>query len=186
MKITTGLFASLVLGIFLTIGTAGFAFAGTTTKVTKNNSEWVREAQEQAAEDRRAEEEANSAEAREAKLRQSVVDYALSFVGNRYVYGGADPNTGTDCSGFTGYVLRNAAGISVGRSSRDQAGEGKTISMAEIQPGDLLFYGKGSYVNHVAMYIGNGQIVHASGAKTGIKVSSWDYRSPIRIASFID
>lgn len=126
-----------------------------------------------------------SEEAAEEQLRESVVDYALSFVGGRYVWGGTDPHTGADCSGFVRYILSNTAGVSMSRTSADQAREGTTVSAEEMQPGDLLFYGKGSRVNHVAMYIGDGQIVHASTSRTGIKVSQWNYRTPVRIASFI-
>ena len=118
-------------------------------------------------------------------LRQDVVDYALQFVGNPYRYGGRDPNTGVDCSGFTRYVMQNAAGVSLNRSSSSQATQGRTVSAAEMQPGDLIFYGNGSRVNHVAMYIGDGQIVHASTERTGIKVSNWNYRTPVRIASVL-
>lgn len=118
-------------------------------------------------------------------LRQDVVDYALQFVGNPYRYGGSDPNTGVDCSGFTRYVMQNAAGVSLNRSSSSQATQGRTVSAAEMQPGDLIFYGNGSRVNHVAMYIGDGQIVHASTERTGIKVSNWNYRTPVRIASVL-
>ena len=121
----------------------------------------------------------------EEALRENIVDYALSFVGGRYVWGGNDPHTGADCSGFVRYILSNTAGVSMSRTSADQAREGVTVSAEEMQPGDLLFYGKGSRVNHVAMYIGDGQIVHASTSKTGIKVSQWNYRNPIRIASFV-
>lgn len=121
----------------------------------------------------------------EEALRENIVDYALSFVGGRYVWGGNDPHTGADCSGFVRYILSNTAGVSMSRTSAAQAQEGVTVSAEEMQPGDLLFYGKGSRVNHVAMYIGDGQIVHASTSKTGIKVSQWNYRNPIRIASFV-
>lgn len=184
---TTGIFTALVMSILMTFGSAAPAYAKV-TKVTKNNADWVEEQQEAAeqAEQKAAEAAAAAAAADNSNLRQSVINYALSFVGGNYVYGGTDPNTGTDCSGFTGYVLRHAAGVSVGRSSRDQACEGRTVTADEMKPGDLLFYGSGSYVNHVAMYIGNGQVVHASNERSGIKVSSWNYRTPIRIASFLD
>lgn len=118
-------------------------------------------------------------------LRQEVVDYALSFVGGRYVYGGNDPHTGVDCSGFTRYILEHAAGISMNRSSIYQASQGRSISAEEMQPGDLIFYGKGKSINHVAMYIGDGRIVHASTEKTGIKTSPWNYRTPVKIVSVI-
>lgn len=115
------------------------------------------------------------------KQRQDVVDYALQFVGNRYVYGGLDPNTGVDCSGFTRYVMQHAAGISLSHSSRAQSGEGRVISYSEIKPGDLIFYGGTGYINHVALYIGNGQIVHASTERTGIKISNANYRNPVKV-----
>ncbi|MDO5418337.1 MAG: C40 family peptidase [Lachnospiraceae bacterium] len=120
-----------------------------------------------------------------ASVRQNVVNYALSFVGGPYRYGGNDPRTGVDCSGFTRFVLSNAAGVPMARSSRSQAAQGVAISAEQMQPGDLIFYGNGSSINHVAMYIGSGQIVHASTYKTGIKVSNWNYRTPVKIINVI-
>lgn len=120
---------------------------------------------------------------KEARLREEVVNYALQFVGNRYVYGGTDPHTGVDCSGFTAYVMRHMAGISLSHSSAAQAGEGKKVS--NPQPGDLIFYSNGSRINHVAIYMGDGQIVHASSAKTGIKVSRWNSRTPVKIVDVL-
>lgn len=119
------------------------------------------------------------------ELRQDMVDYALSFVGGRYVWGGTDPHTGVDCSGFTRYVIQNTAGISMNRSSVYQATQGTQVSAEEMQPGDLIFYGKGKRINHVAMYIGDGQVVHASSEKTGIKTSPWNYRTPMKIVSVL-
>ena len=120
------------------------------------------------------------------KLRQDVVNYALQFVGNRYVYGGTDPNTGADCSGFTRYIMQHAAGVSLSHSSRAQSGEGRSVSYSEIKPGDLIFYGGKGYINHVAMYIGNGQIVHASTERTGIKVSNATYRTPVKVVRVLN
>ena len=117
--------------------------------------------------------------------RQQVVNYAMQFVGGRYRYGGSDPNTGVDCSGFTRYVLQNAAGIGMNRSSGSQAAQGTAVSVDQMQPGDLLFYSSGSRINHVAMYIGNGQIVHASTERTGITVSPWNYRPPVKIVNVL-
>ncbi len=114
--------------------------------------------------------------------RRQAVDYALQFLGCRYADGGTDPHSGVDCSGFIRYVMEHAVGISLPRSSASQAGQGITVSADQIQPGDLIFYGKGGRVNHVAMYIGDGQVVHASTYKTGVKISDWNYRTPIRIA----
>ncbi len=118
-------------------------------------------------------------------FRQEIVDYALTFLGGPYRYGGSDPRTGVDCSGFVRYVLSNAGGIQIPRSSRAQATQGIPITADEMRPGDLLFYGSGSGINHVAMYIGSGKIVHASTYKTGIKISNWDYRPPVRIMDVI-
>ena len=117
--------------------------------------------------------------------RQELVDYALQFVGNPYRTAGNDPHTGADCSGFVKYVMEHGAGISMNRSSRAQATQGQQISSEEMQPGDLIFYGNGSGINHVAMYIGDGQIVHASTHKTGIKISNWNYRSPVKIVNMM-
>src|SRR5699024_5077830 len=75
-----------------------------------------------------------------AAARNQVVKFALQFVGSRYVYGGNDPRTGVDCSGFTSYVMKHGAGIQLNRSSRGQASQGRPVSAAEIRPGDLIFY----------------------------------------------
>lgn len=117
--------------------------------------------------------------------REQLVSYALQFVGGPYRYGGSDPRTGTDCSGFTRYVYQHGLGISLNRSSGSQAAQGTSISASQMQPGDLLFYGSGSGINHVAMYIGDGKIVHASTEATGIKVSNWNYRNPVKIVSML-
>lgn len=105
---------------------------------------------------------------------QAVADYAVQFVGNPYVYGGTSLTNGADCSGFVQSVYKNF-GYSLSRTAASQAGDGKKVSLDSLQPGDLLFYhGYG----HVAIYIGGGQVVHASNKATGIKISSYDY-SPI-------
>lgn len=142
------------------------------------------EIQQAIAEEKAAEEEAariqEEADA-EQETRQNLVDYALQFVGGKYKAGGNDPHIGADCSGFVKYVMQYGAGISMNRSSSSQSTQGQAIDSSEMQPGDLIFYGNGSKVNHVAMYIGDGQVVHASSRKTGIKTSEWDYRDPVKI-----
>lgn len=122
----------------------------------------------------------------QSQVRRDVVDYAMQFLGNPYVWGGTDPNTGADCSGFVQYVLGNSAGIAMSRTSRDQASQGVAVDSNQMKPGDLIFYGsnKGS-INHVAMYIGDGQVIHASSKKTGIKISQWNYRSSVAIRDVI-
>ncbi|MEY8357023.1 C40 family peptidase [Lachnospiraceae bacterium 54-53] len=118
--------------------------------------------------------------------RQGVVDYALQFVGGRYVYGGVNPNTGVDCSGFTRYVLKNSAGVSLSHSSRSQAGEGRIVSYEQARPGDLVFYGKNGSINHVALYMGDGRVVHASTEKTGIIVTNVMYRKPVKFVTVLN
>lgn len=117
-------------------------------------------------------------------VRASVVSYALQFVGNRYVWGGTSLEKGVDCSGFTMRIL-GKYGISLPHSSRAQPSYGTKISASEAKPGDLFFYGSGRSISHVAIYIGNGQIVHASNKRDGIKVSNAYYRNPICVARYL-
>ena len=95
----------------------------------------------------------------------SVVDYATQFVGNPYVWGGTSLTNGADCSGFVQSVYSNF-GVSLPRTSYEQQNAGREVSYADAQPGDLICYG-----GHVAIYMGNGQIVHASNSRDGIKIS---------------
>ena len=108
----------------------------------------------------------------------AIANYALKFVGNPYVFGGTSLTNGADCSGFTMSVHKHF-GISIPRSSTAQSYGGKSVSISAVQPGDVIYYG-----NHVGIYIGSGQIVHASTAKTGIKVSNYMYRTPIRVSRY--
>ena len=110
----------------------------------------------------------------------AVVAYAMQFVGNPYVYGGSSLTGGTDCSGFTMSVYAHF-GVSLPHSSRAQSGCGTQVAVDAntLQPGDLLFYTNGgSTIGHVALYIGGGQIVHASTPSSGIIVSNAFYRTP--------
>lgn len=116
--------------------------------------------------------------------RAAIVSYALQFVGNPYVAGGTSLTNGADCSGFT-YSVFADCGISIPRDSRSQAAGGTPVDLSAIQPGDLLFYSDGGSINHVALYIGNGQVVHASTAKTGIKISAYNYRTPCKAVTYI-
>ena len=136
-------------------------------------------------EEEEIQEEEEEAAAAAVNVRQNLVNYALQFVGRPYRAGGNDPHVGADCSGFVKYVMQYGAGISMNRSSGAQASQGTAISADVMQPGDLLFYGQGSRINHVAMYIGNGQIVHAASRKSGIKISTWNYRNPYRIVNML-
>ena len=120
----------------------------------------------------------------ESGLRDQIAAYAKQFVGGRYRYGGTSLTSGVDCSGFVMRIFQNF-GINTGRDSRTQASVARTKSASEIMPGDVVFYGSGGRVNHVGIYIGEGLIVHASNERTGIKISSMYYRTPMKIGTFI-
>ena len=107
-----------------------------------------------------------------------LIEYAKQFLGNPYVYGGTSLTNGTDCSGFTMRIFEHF-GYSLSRTSREQAYNGTRVSLSEIQPGDLLFYSHGSSIGHVAIYIGNGQIIHASTERTGIIIGNAYYTTPV-------
>lgn len=111
-------------------------------------------------------------------LGASIASYALQFVGNPYVSGGTSLTNGADCSGFTWAVHRHF-GISIPRVSTAQANSGKEVSVGSMLPGDIIYYG-----NHVAIYIGNGRVVHASTQKTGIKTDRYNYRTPITVRRY--
>ena len=117
-------------------------------------------------------------------IQMEICEYARQFVGNPYRWGGTSLTKGADCSGFTLSVYANY-GVSLPHSSRAQANCGTRIDVSEVQPGDLVFYG-GKNIHHVAMYIGNGQIVHAQSANTGIVVSSMYYNTPTRAARVLE
>lgn len=110
---------------------------------------------------------------------QDIANYACKFVGNPYVAGGTSLTNGADCSGFVMAVYKNF-GISLPRSSYAQSTVGKAVSYSEAKPGDVIYYG-----GHVGIYIGNGQIVHASTQRTGIKITSATYRNIITIRRIV-
>lgn len=117
--------------------------------------------------------------------RAALVTFALQYVGNRYVWGGTSLTKGVDCSGFTMQVYKQF-GYSLPHYSGAQAKCGKSIKLSEAQPGDLVFYGRGKTIGHVAIYMGNGQIVHASNKREGIKVSSVYYRNILKVVRILD
>ncbi len=108
-----------------------------------------------------------------------IANYACKFIGNPYVAGGTSLTNGADCSGFVMSVYKNF-GINLPRSSYAQSSVGKGVSYSEAQPGDVIYYG-----GHVGIYIGNGQIVHASTERTGIKITSATYRSIITVRRIV-
>lgn len=108
----------------------------------------------------------------------SIVEYAKQFLGNPYRWGGTSLTGGTDCSGFTMSIYRKY-GYSLPHNAAAQAGV--TRSVSSPKPGDLFFYSNGSRINHVAMYIGSGLVIHASNPSDGIKISNAYYRRPVKI-----
>ena len=122
------------------------------------------------------------------ELRKAIVDYAMQFLGNRYVHGGQNLASGTDCSGFTMYVLREF-GYSISRTPQGQfTSAGRAISYSEVQPGDIICYSSngGKSCTHVGFYIGNGQILHASNPRDGVKISSATYTDIYGVRNVID
>ena len=117
-------------------------------------------------------------------VRVDLCQYAKQFLGNPYVWGGTSLTKGADCSGFVLSVFAKY-GVSLPHSSRAQANCGTKISASELQAGDLIFYAKGGTINHVAIYIGGGQVIHASSPKTGIKISNYNYRTPYKMVRIL-
>ena len=115
-----------------------------------------------------------------AELRQGIIDYAMQYLGNRYVHGGSSLESGTDCSGFTCFVYAQF-GYSISRTPGGQySSAGRNISSEELQPGDIVCYSSngGKSCTHVGLYIGNGQIIHSANSRKGVIISAVDY-SPI-------
>lgn len=122
------------------------------------------------------------------ELRRAMVDYALQYVGGKYVHGGSSLATGTDCSGFTCFVYADF-GYSISRTPGGQySGAGRSIDYSEIQPGDIICYSSngGKSCTHVGLYIGDGQIVHAANSRKGVITSAADYSTIIGIRNVID
>lgn len=117
-------------------------------------------------------------------LASKLVNYSLQFKGNPYKWGGTSLTYGADCSGFTQSIFKKY-GISIPRTSRAQAASGKRVNISEIQKGDLVFYSKNGRINHVAIYIGNGNVISASSPKVGIKVADMYYRNPVKVVRYI-
>ncbi len=107
-----------------------------------------------------------------------LANRAIQYVGCPYVYGGNSLSNGTDCSGFT-MLLYAKYGISLSHSARAQARCGSEVSISELRPGDLVFYSRGGGIDHVAIYIGGGQVCHASNPTNGIIITRVDYRTPV-------
>ena len=123
-----------------------------------------------------------------AELRQGIIDYAMQYLGNRYVHGGSSLSGGTDCSGFTCFIYAEF-GYSISRTPGGQySGAGRSISSEELQPGDIVCYSSngGKSCTHVGLYIGDGQIIHSANSRKGVIISAVDYSPIIGMRNVID
>ena len=120
-----------------------------------------------------------------SSLRSNLVNKAKDYLGGRYVWGGTTLGGGVDCSGYTMRIY-GKFGVTIPRTSRSQGSSGTRISRSQLKVGDLVFYGNGSGINHVAIYIGSDRIIHASNKRDGIKISNMYYRTPQRYVRYIN
>ena len=120
------------------------------------------------------------------ELRSGIIEYAKQFLGNRYVHGGQSLESGTDCSGFTSLIYAQF-GYSVSRTPAGQlANDGRSIAYSEARPGDIICYGSGGKCTHVALYMGDGQIIHSANSRKGVVIYQADYDTIIGVKSIID
>ena len=120
-----------------------------------------------------------------SKTRTDLKAYAIQFIGNPYLWGGTSLTNGADCSGFVQSIFKKY-GVSLPRTSRDQVKKGTKVTSKDMKIGDLIFYtNSAGTVDHVAIYIGNNQIVHAASARAGIRISKWNYRTPYAIRNVL-
>lgn len=154
-------------------------------KVQKNIAAERRASAERAKKIAAMVEESNrKVEQKRVAERKALVNFALQFVGNPYVYGGTSLTNGADCSGFVMSVFKEF-GYDLPRVAAVQYEASQKKDISQLETGDLVFYGAGG-INHVALYIGNGKIVHASTAATGIKVSDYNYETPVGIGTYVE
>lgn len=144
-----------------------------TSEYAKEIKDYVAKVAEEATE--RAEKKA--AKAQKKKDRKAVVKEALTHRGVPYVYGGTTPS-GFDCSGFTRWVFDEALGRSLPRTAAEQSALGASVSLDALVPGDLLFWGSGSDVYHVGIYVGDGEYIHASTGSGEVRTATFDYFAP--------
>lgn len=152
-------------------------FMAETSQYVEEIKDYVSDVAEKATE--RAEKKAAAKKAKVQKKadRKAVVKEALKHKGVPYVYGGTTPS-GFDCSGFTRWVYEHALGRSLPRTAAEQSALGTSVSMDSLVAGDLLFWGSGSGVYHVGIYVGDGEYIHASTGSGQVKVSNFDYHAP--------
>ena len=112
-----------------------------------------------------------------------IVSDASNYLGNPYVWGGTSLTTGADCSGFTQAIYAEN-GISIPRTAAEQAAGGTSVDVSDVQAGDLLFYSDGSGISHVAIYAGDGQVIHSANEEYGVITSNYDYDTPVAAARY--
>jgi len=158
----------------------------TTDESDVGQAEPVADAVEGVAEEEQDTVEETAAEVNlSGNVRNELVEFAKQFIGNPYVWGGTSLTDGADCSGFVQSVYAEF-GYSLPRVSGDQSQTGERISVEEAQPGDLIFYEENGSIYHVVIYIGDGQVVHASSASTGIKISDVYYENAVWAVRLLD
>lgn len=120
------------------------------------------------------------------ELRSGIIEYAKQFLGNKYVHGGQSLESGTDCSGFTSLIYARF-GYSVSRTPGGQlANDGRSIDYSEAQPGDIICYGSGGKCTHVALYMGDGQIIHSANSRKGVVIYEANYDTILGVKNVID
>lgn len=120
------------------------------------------------------------------ELRSEIIEYAKQFLGNKYVHGGQSLESGTDCSGFTSLIYAQF-GYSVSRTPAGQlANDGRSISYSEARPGDIICYGSNGKCTHVALYMGDGQIIHSANSRKGVVIYQADYDTILGVKSIVD
>ena len=176
--------------IKLNNGKTGYVYSDYVTLHTKfNEAESIKEEKARLAAESKNRNTSNISSSSKSttsntSLGQKIVSYSLKFKGNPYKWGGTSLTNGTDCSGFTQSIFKKF-GINIPRTSRAQARSGKTISVKNLQPGDLVFYGKSGRINHVAIYIGNGKVISAKSRKAGIAINNYNYRTPYKAVTYL-
>lgn len=150
----------------------------------KKAEEERRKAEEARKKAEEVQKKAEKAEEERLAKRQELVNFALQFEGNPYVYGGTSLTNGADCSGFVMSVFKEF-GYDLPRVAAAQCEAATQKDISQIEPGDLVFYGAYG-IDHVALYIGDGKIIHASTAATGIKISDYDYNTPVAVGTYLE
>lgn len=124
------------------------------------------------------------------QARQSIVKLAYQELGTRYKYGGSTPREGFDCSGLMTYIHKNGAGIKIPRTAAQQQNKSRTVNYAKLQPGDMLFFKTSSKSNHVGIYIGNRQFIHAPNRRSKVKITTMDnsywHRKFVKFGTFLE